>query len=220
MKERHMAWMRFSRGHWLDPVAEGAPEAVAVLLHGPDDASATVLDVAARWAPAVPTTAFVVLDAIEPVDLLAGPGPLLLDPIARQLQPVLARLDGSRLVLVGFSHGGTVALHLVLRHGSRCAGVLAFAPRLMETLPRALRIDAKIRLIDSPKHHRAGDVELRDAIAALAARGIDARGVLLSGAILSDEAVRHGGAYLAELIATAQRGDQFHVLAQEPRHGL
>ena len=35
---------------------------------------------------------------------------------------------------------------------------------------------------------------------------------LLPGPPLCDEAVRHGGAYLMELVATAQRGDRTHVL--------
>jgi len=51
---------------------------------------------------------------------------------------------------------------------------------------------------------------LRDAVALLAARGIDARGVMLVGSVLSEEAIRHGGAYLVELVATAQRGDRIH----------
>ena len=42
-------------------------------------------------------------------------------------------------------------------------------------------------------------------------RGIDTRGVLLMGSALSDETVRHGGAYLVELVASAQRRGRFHV---------
>jgi hypothetical protein len=52
---------------------------------------------------------------------------------------------------------------------------------------------------------------LCDLVAQLTTRGIDARGILLGGSALSDEAIRHGGAYLVELVATAQRGDHLHV---------
>ncbi len=223
-----MDWIRFSRGHRLDPIAGGSPDAIAVLLHDLDQSPATLLAVGARWAATVPTTAFVAVDGLEQFDpptgarswhalfdLDPGAAPLALDRIARHLEPLLAQLDASRLVLVGFREGGTVALHLVLRHGWRCAGVLAFSPRLTRPLPRIIRADAKIRLIETAEGRHVGDAELRDAVSSLAARGVDARGVLLPGSTLSDQAIRHGGAYLVELIATAQRADRFHTLEQE-----
>ena len=223
-----MGWIRFSRGHRLDPIAGGPPKAIAVLLHDFDGSAETMLAVAGRWATTVPTTAFVAFDSIRRLDppacgrrwhtmldLDAGAEPVVLDRIVRHLEPLLAELDSSRLVLVGFRQGGTVALHLVLRHGWSCAGVLAYSPRLTRTLPRMIRVDAKIRLIESVESRHVGHADLRDAVAALAARGVDARGVLLAGSTLSDEAVRHGGAYLVELIATAQRADRFHTIEQE-----
>ena len=91
------------------------------------------------------------------------------------------------------------------------AGVLAFAAKLMRPLPRLLAVNHKIRLIacsdDGPVDHGS----LRDAVAALAGRGIDTRGIALAGPALSDEAIRHGAAYLVELVATAQRSDRFRV---------
>jgi hypothetical protein len=98
-----------------------------------------------------------------------------------------------------------------LYQGRSCAGILAFAAKLTRPLPRAVRGDLKIRLI---KCLRYGDVDhssLHDVVASLTARGIDTRGVLLGGSILSDEAIRHGGAYLVELIANAQRGSRFQI---------
>jgi predicted esterase len=226
-----MGWMKMSRGHWLDPIAGGPPEAVAVLLHDHEQSTDALLAVAERWAVTVPTTSFVVLDNLEQIDpppcvgrwramldLESGAEPLVLDRVARHLEPLLAPLDADRLVLVGFHHGGTVALHLALRHGWSCAGVLAFSPRLARPLPRTMRIDAKIRLVESVENRHVGHADLRDAVASLAARGVDVRGVLLAGTILSDEGIRHGGAYLAELIATAQRADRFHVLSREIHH--
>jgi len=112
--------------------------------------------------------------------------------------------------LVGIGYGGTLALRLLLR-GWSCAGVLTFSGRLARPLPRILRIDCKVRLIDCVTDVQADPGSLRDDVASLTVRGIDARGVLLSSSPLSDEAIRHGGAYLVELVATAQRGDRFHV---------
>jgi predicted esterase len=228
-----MDWRRFSRGHRLDPVAGVPPEAVVILLHDRDQPTA-LLAVAARWAPTVPTTAFVAFDGIGQLDvpacdrqghtlleLDAAAGSMMRDSIARHLESLIAeqqrywRLDTTRFVLVGFRYGGTAALRLVLRQGWRCAGVLAFSPGLMQPLPRTIRSSAKIRLVESVESRDASHADVRADVASLTARGIDARGVLLAGSAVSDEAIRYGGAYLVELIATAQRSDRFHDLDAE-----
>lgn len=223
-----MTWMQF--GLRRDRTARRAPEALVALLHDRGTSAATLTPVAARWAETVPTTAFIALDGIEELDAPSGSlppdtrldldarsEPKVLDRAARHLEALLdhqvrsRRLDATRLVLVGFGYGGTLALHLLLRRGWNCAGVLAFAAQLMLPLPRILRIDCKVRLIDCAAGGQIGHSNLRDIVALLTARGIDTRGVLLSGSALSDEAIRHGAAYLVELVATAQRGSRFHV---------
>jgi phospholipase/carboxylesterase len=225
-----MPWTQFPHGFQLDPIAKGPPEALVVLLHDLGASAATLTSVAARWARAVPTTAFIALDGIEQRDtpsgdlpphamlgLDAGTEPTMLDRAAQHIELLLdhqlrsCRLDASQLVLVGFGYGGTLALHLLLRQGWSCAGVLAFAATLMRPLPRVLRTDRKVRLIECVADRDSGHSSLRDVVALLGARGIDTRGVLLSGSTLSDEAIRHGGAYLVELVATAQQGNRFHV---------
>jgi predicted esterase len=216
-----MSWTPFSHGLRLEPILKGSPAALVVLLSDLDASAASLAPIAARWAMSVPTTAFLALEAIEPFDI-SGDGaveledPAMLEHAARRLAPLLERqlrgrrLDASRVVLVGFGYGGTLALHLALRQGWRCAGVLAFAGKLMRPLPRLLSIDHKIRLIGRLDDDDTGADSLRETVASLCARGIDARGVLLTGSALSAEAARHGGAYLVELVATAQRGDLFH----------
>src|SRR5258708_1657942 len=84
---------------------------------------------------------------------------------------------------------------VVLRHDWNCAGVLTFGAKLMRPLPRDLRIDRKVRLIDCVTDREIGQTRLRDSVTSLTTRGIDARGVLLVGSVLSDETIRHGGAY-------------------------
>jgi phospholipase/carboxylesterase len=217
-----MDWTRFSRGHRLDPIAGGPPDAVVVLLHDMGQSTATLRAVVARWAAAVPTTAFVAFDGIElrdppprddepPGKPDPDPEPRVLDRIARDLAPLIAEeqrfweIGARRLVLVGFHRGGTVALHLALDHGCSCAGVLAFSPGLSPAACPSIRTDAKIRLIESCETNDVDHAGLRDAVASLAAHGIDARGAVLNGPAQSDEAIRYGGAYLVELIATAQR---------------
>jgi predicted esterase len=207
-----------------------ASEALVVVLPALGASAATLTPAVARWAATVPGTAFLALDGIAQRDALSGDlrheagldadtshQPTVLDAAARHLEVLLERqlhsrrLDAGRLVLVGFGYGGTLALHLLLRQGWSCAGILAFAAQLVSPLPRILRIGCKVRLIDCLADAQTDHGSLRDKVALLNARGIDARGVLLSGPPLSDEAVRHGGAYLVELVATAQRGDRFHV---------
>src|SRR5260370_26555967 len=117
-RKRLMTWTRFSHGLRLDPIAGGAPEALVVLLQDLGAGAATLTLVAARWAAAVPTTAFIALDRIAQRD--PPPTHTTLDRASRHLAPLLEhqlrarRLDAGRLVLVGFGHGGTLALHMVL----------------------------------------------------------------------------------------------------------
>jgi predicted esterase len=228
-----VTWTHFSHVLRRRRIARSAPEALVVLLHDLGASGAIVAPVAARWAATVPTTAFIALDGLEhldaPCDGLSAPAmlnldtavdPTVLDRAAQHLEALLGhqlrshRLDASRLVLVGFGYGGTLALHLFLRQGWSCAGILAFAGQLASPLPRILRIDCKVRLIDCLADARTDHGSLRDKVTLLNARGIDTRGVLLSGSPFSDEAVRHGAAYLVELVATAQRSGPFHVVRE------
>jgi predicted esterase len=227
-----MTWRQFSHGLRLDPITKGAPKALVVLLHDFDATAESLTSIAARWAAAVPSTAFVALPGSAPSDLpsdrvpqqptdyLAKANLAMLEVAALRLAPVIdqqlrsRRLDASRLVLGGFGYGGMLALHMVLCQGIRCAGVLAYSTKPMTPLRRILEVDRKVRLIECIGDRHIGQSSLRDIIELLALRGIDARGVSLVGSALSEEAIRLGGAYLVELVATAQRGDRF-PLARE-----
>jgi predicted esterase len=218
-----MTWMPFSHGFRLDPVAEERPEALVVVLHDAENPAAKLTPIAARWAQTVPTTAFITLEGIDPpssglpqhllFDVDAGTAAL--DRATRYLAPLLEQqlrsceLGSSRLVLVGFGVGGTLALNLVLRQGWNCAGVLAVGAELTRPVPRLHSLDCKVRLIECTGDGRTGPSSLRDVVALLTARGMDTRGVSLAGSGFSDEAIRHGGAYLVELVATAQRRDRY-----------
>jgi predicted esterase len=201
-----LTWRQFPHGFRLDPILEGPPDALVVILPDAGSAAVTLYPVVVRWASAVPTTEFLVLEAI---------GSDVLDRAMERLASLLHRelrarhLDASRLVLAGFGQGGTLALHGVLREGRGCAGVLALDPRLVRPPSPAAPGTAKIRLIasgdDGPLDHRS----LHDFVALLTSAGIDARGVMLAAPSLSHEAIRHAGAYLVELVATAQRGGIF-----------
>jgi phospholipase/carboxylesterase len=214
-----MTWKQSSRGFRFDPIAKRSPEALVVLLHDLGSGAARLTPLVARWAAAVPTTAFIALNGNEQLDASSygSVEPAVLDRAARHLEQLIEQqlgdygLDSSRLVLVGFGYGGTLVLHMLLRRGWDCAGVLAFGAKLVRPLPLGLRVGAKVRLIECVPERDIGQTRLRDSVALLTARGIDARGVLLVGSVLSDETIRHGGAYLVELVGTAQRGNQLRL---------
>jgi predicted esterase len=219
-----MPGAQFSRGFRLNPVAKGSPKALVAVLWDPGTSIETVAAVAARWAVSVPTAAFVALDGIRQIEptsdvvrnAVADPGrgaePELLERAARSIAPLVAqelrarRLDASQSVLVGFGAGGSLALHLVLNQGWSSAGVLAFAATLINPPPRTMRRNSKIRLIDSVGSSSGAHAGARDLASVLVDRGIDFRRARLGGPMLSEEAIRHGALYLAELVATAQWG--------------
>jgi len=228
-----MNWLPFSHGFRLDPIAKGSSEALVVVLPDLAASAATLIPVAARWAATVPTTGFIVLDDIghldqpggglpapTPHDRDAGTEATVLDRATRHLEALLeqqlrrCRLDASRLVVVGFGYGGTLAVHLLLRRGWERVGVLAVAAMLMRPLPRLLRVAHKIRLIECAGDGHIGHARLRDVVTRLTARGIDARAVLLPGSALSEATIRHCGAYLVELVAAAQLGGRFRAEQQ------
>jgi len=219
-----MSWISLTRLKGRDRIAKRPPESLVVLLHDPDASVAWVTSMAARWSVTVPNTTFIALDGLEQLSASSGDAtpeandaPGSLNIAAQRLETLLDRqlhshrIDRARLVLVGFGYGGTIALHLLLRRSWTCAGILAIAAHLARPLPRVLRIDCKVRLIDCAVQGQIHHGRLRDDVALLNARGIDARGVVLSAAPLADETVRHGGAYLVELVATAQRSNGNHV---------
>lgn len=230
--------MLFSQEFRLSQIAQWSPEALVVLLHDDAYSLQKLNPVAERWAMAMPGTVFETFKAIEQpdpratprspsaaVDIAAASAEFAaeLDRSIGDLEAVLQRLlrarrlEPSQLVLVGFGFAATVALHTALRLSWNCAGALVFGAILLRPLPRALRMDQKIRLIECTPDGRAGHASLRDDIGLLAARGIDARGAVLKGSTLSDESVRHGGAYLAELVANAQRSGRWQVDPERQR---
>jgi predicted esterase len=189
-----LTWRQFPHGFRLAPIAKGPPNALVIVLPDSGTAAATLHPVAARWAETVPTTEFIVLGQFE------------LDHGMLQRELRARHLDAGRLVLVGFGDGGTLALHEVLHRGRGCAGVLALGAKLVPPLSPLASLTAKVRLIacgdDATVDHRG----LRDFVVRLTSAGVDARGVVLAAPCQSDEALRHAGAYLVELVATAQRG--------------
>jgi predicted esterase len=208
-----MAWKQFSQGYRLNPAAKGSPETLVVLLDDPEASARMLMPAASLWAAAVPTAAFVAFDGL-PAELEgegAQQSSAKLERAARHLEPLLVQelnachLGIGQLVLVGVAAGATLALHLCLLRGWECGGVLGLDAKLERPLPVLPRNGNKVRLIVTAKPDDPGHARLRDLTTSLTSRGIDTRGVVLPGPLLSDETVRHGASYLVELVATAHR---------------
>ena len=124
----------------------GSPDALVVLLHGYGANGDDLIGLADGWRRQLPNAAFVAPNA--PEDIPGMPGSLqwfaltLRDPteywrgvvaarpaIDRFLDAELARyrLGANRLVLVGFSQGTMLALHIGLRRPAAPAAVVGFS---------------------------------------------------------------------------------------------
>jgi phospholipase/carboxylesterase len=136
-------------GPRLAPAAGGPPTALVIFVHGYGASGADLMAIGSEWAAALPHAAFASPDAPEavpgfpdrrqwftltmrdPEELWRGvtrAGPLLgafIDAEAGRL-----RLGADRVVLVGFSQGTMLSLHVGLRHSPDVAAVVGYSGRL------------------------------------------------------------------------------------------
>ena len=134
------------QGPRIDPPRGRRASAVVVLLHGYGANGDDLIALADAWRPALPNTAFVAPNAPQPIPGMYGGlqwfalsmrdpseywrGVASAQPLLdRFLDAELARhgLGPERLVLVGFSQGTMVALHVGLRRATAPAGIVAYS---------------------------------------------------------------------------------------------
>jgi len=183
-------------GPRLHPASGEAARSLVVLLHGYGADGSDLVALAEMWAGEFPHTAFVAPDAPDPCEL-APMGrqwfPLSLrDPSEYWLgvtaaAPVLDRfldreLDAAglterELILVGFSQGTMMALHVGFRRPRPLAGLIGYSGRLAG--PERFESETEIRFPVLLVHGEADDLlpsELTlQAEAALAAAGVAVR---------------------------------------------
>lgn len=142
------------------PLVGNRPSSLVVLLHGVGADGRDLINLVRFWAPLLPETEFIAPDAPDPCDTqgkgrqwfsVADPSPANISAGAKASAPILdhflddalaARgLDESRLVLVGFSQGSMMSLHVGPRRARAPAGVLGFSG----ALPNAERLAAELR---------------------------------------------------------------------------
>lgn len=198
------------------PPARGPATHLVVLCHGYGADGNDLIGLAPHWQRLLPTVAFVAPHAPEPC--AAGPGfqwfPISrLDPHAMRagvesaaatldafLDAELARvgLSGDRLILVGFSQGTMMSLHVGLNRTERPAAIVGYSGLLADILddqgpdaPPVLLVHGDADPVIAPDYLFASAAALGRAgvavqwhVAPDTPHGIDASGLELGGIFL------------------------------------
>jgi phospholipase/carboxylesterase len=210
--------MRELEGPRREP--KGRPvSSVVVLLHGYGASGGDLIELAEAWRGELPETVFIAPHAPERLPYQGGgyqwfpltfrdPGELWRGVCAaapvlnRFLDAELARyrMEQRRLVLVGFSQGTMLALHVGLRRGTTPAAIIGYSGLIAgpEHLERDIRARPPVQLIHGEEDPVIPPEALhitREALAAVGvpvewhvrpglAHGIDPEGLKLGGAFL------------------------------------
>lgn len=180
-------------GPRLAPLSGTAPDALVVLLHGYGSNGDDLIALARMIQPALPKAAFVAPNAISQIPHMAAAyqwwpietfsmaertagaeaaAPALDAFLTAELEA--AGLPGDRLLLVGFSQGTMMALHVGLRRAEAVAGIVGISGMLVA--PDQLEADIRSRPPVLLIHGTEDDVvpfrSMDLAKAALAAAGV------------------------------------------------
>ncbi len=137
------------REYTQNPASGGKAKSIVLLLHGYGSNGQDLIGLAPYWAPGLPDTVFIGIDAIEPCEMGFGyqwfslesraQGPMLMG--AEAAAPILnTYIDGllekyglsdDRLALVGFSQGTMMSLYVAPRRRKPLAGVLGYSGSLL-----------------------------------------------------------------------------------------
>ncbi|MHA6724241.1 alpha/beta hydrolase [Sphingomonas sp. RS2018] len=180
-------------GPRLAPLSGGRPESLIVLVHGYGSNGDDLISLAAMIRPALPDAAFVAPNAPSRIPHIAAAHqwwPIETFSMAERAAgaaaaaPVLdkfisdelwkAGLTSDRLLLVGFSQGTMMALHVGLRREKPVAGIVGISGMLVapDVLPAEIRSRPPVLLI-----HGTQDDVVPFRSMALAAEALEAEGV-------------------------------------------
>lgn len=179
------------------PAASGTADSVVVFLHGYGADGADLIGLADPLAPHLPNTRFFAPNAPDrspanpmgyqwfPIPWLDGtPEEQARAAAARSYRMLDAWLDDlpaatgigpERTVLVGFSQGTMMALHVGLRRDAALAGIVGFSGRLLdpELLPGEIASRPPVLLIHGDEDPVVPFASLGEAQAGLQAAGVD-----------------------------------------------
>ena len=179
------------------PAASGTADSLVVFLHGYGADGDDLIGLAEPLAPYLPNTRFCAPNAPErcpgsptgfqwfPIPWLDGSPEAVARASAERSFALLDRwLDAvaaegappARTVLVGFSQGTMMALHVGLRRKAAFAGIIGFSGRLREpqTLAAELGAHPPVLLVHGDQDPMVPFASLAEAAAALTAAGVAA----------------------------------------------
>ena len=213
----------FIDGPRMPPARGGKADSLVILLHGYGSNGADLISLAPYWAKALPGTAFVSPNALEPVPQAPGGyqwfsitdlDPRLMEHGVRQAAQSVDRfidreldkhgLDESRLALVGFSQGTMMALHVGLRRRRPLAAILGYSGVLIggERLKDEMVSKPPVLLIHGDRDPMIPVPALFDSAEALAAAGHGAQWHVSFGVphSIGPDGLELGGAFLANYL--------------------
>ena len=181
-------------GPMLAPQSGGPPRQVVVLLHGYGSDGQDLIALGQHWRALLPEALFVAPNApdacpdnpmgyqwfplrldrtisrVEGAPVAAGPIVELLDDIWAQ-----TGLGPAQTVLVGFSQGAMMALHVALSLPESVGGIVAFSGALIPPagFPETVRAQPPVALIHGDLDQVVDPQLSRDAAAALEAAGFE-----------------------------------------------
>ncbi len=209
------------QGPVLEPLGGRAPAKLVIMCHGVGSDGDDLISLAPYFQKVLPDARFVSPNA--PFHFDGGPvgyqwfslqdmsmdarregmtvaGPILNAFIDDQLSAL--GLTDKDMVLIGFSQGTMVALHVALRRAAACAGVIGYSGMLIDPDLLATELTAKPPVLLC--HGQADDVVPFDfmpaALSALREYGISAEGLARPGLGhgLDDDSIKAGMFFLAE----------------------
>lgn len=199
-------------GPMLAALSCGKPAYLVVLLHGPGSDGQSIIDHAINWAPAMPKAEFLAAEApfigVDGARHWFDPSRGGLEEAApaldRFLDEMLAkrRLPASHLALVGFSHGGMLALHVGLQRHDPIAAIVAFSGASYDAarLAGAIRAKPPTLLVHGEADPVAPFTSMMETKAALKAEGVPVKSLRRPGLghEMDDDGVNAAGDFLAE----------------------
>ncbi|MBC7769954.1 MAG: alpha/beta fold hydrolase [Phycisphaerales bacterium] len=215
----------FIDGPRMPPKRGGKPDALVILLHGYGSNGADLISLAPYWADALPGVAFVSPNALEPVPQAPGGfqwfpisnlDPNLMEQGARAAAQSVDRfidrelekygLAPNRLVLVGFSQGTMMALHVAVRREQQIAGVVGFSGVLVgaRNLKEQMRSKPPILLVHGDRDPTIPIPAMFDSAEALAAAGHGAQWHVSFGVphSIGPDGLELAGAFIANCLKT------------------
>jgi hypothetical protein len=186
------------RSHQALPGASAPPNVLIGLLANATWTPSQMLRLAEAWRARLPQAAFATVESAATPDHLRS---CLADRLAT------AGLPPARLLLVGIGASARQALALAFAHPRRiCRGILAFGACPLPDIPANCDgTGMQIRLIEGHEGRHVEDDLLGNIVRELQGRRFDVRAAMIvpSAVLVTPDAVRLGGAYIADMVATS-----------------